>query len=112
MRVSALVNFLEVSYNQFEEEFYRSHEVSRAIIVEFKRLAEANGVNLVVAGINPGSATMLAELNQVGMATVDISVDLKVPANNNLPHDLHPSAIANRQYAQKLESFLQGTVLK
>ena len=108
MRVSALVNFLEVNYNQFEEEFYRSHEVSKAIIAEFQRLAEANGVKLVVAGINPGSAKMLAELNRDGIATVDISVDLKIPANNNLPHDLHPSAIANRQYAQKLEGFLQN----
>lgn len=109
MRVSALVNFLEVNYNLFEEEFYRSHEVSKAIIAEFNRLAKANGVKLVVAGINPGSAKMLAELNGEGIATVDISVDLKIRANNNLPHDLHPSAIANRQYAEKLEGFLQNS---
>ena len=112
MRVSALVNFLEVNYNQFEEGLYRSHDVSKAIIEKFNRLAEANGVKLVVAGINAGSAKMLKELSQEGIATVDISVDLKIPANNNLPHDLHPSAIANRQYAEKLEAFLQGTVLK
>jgi hypothetical protein len=112
MRVSALVNFLEVNYNQFEEEFYRSHEVSQAIITEFNRLAKVNGVKLVVAGINPGSAKMLAKLSREGIATVDISVDLKIPANNNLPHDLHPSAIANRQYADKLAGLLQGTVLK
>ena len=112
MRVSALVNFLEVNYNQFEEGLYRSHDVSKAIIEEFNRFAEANGVKLVVAGINAGSAKMLKELSQEGIATVDISVDLKIPANNNLPHDLHPSAIANRQYAEKLETFLQGTVLK
>jgi len=54
----------------------------------------------------------LKELSQEGIATVDISVDLKIPANNNLPHDLHPSAIANRQYADKLDGFLEGTVLK
>ncbi|XZN93083.1 MAG: hypothetical protein ACM65M_09780 [Microcoleus sp.] len=57
------------------------------------------------------SAKMLAELNGEGIATVDISVDLKIPANNNLPHDLHPSAIANRQYAEKLEGFLQANFL-
>ncbi|PSB35941.1 hypothetical protein C7B69_05185 [filamentous cyanobacterium Phorm 46] len=112
MRVSALVNFLEVNYNQFEEGLYKSHDVSKAIIEEFNRLAEANGVKLVVAGINAGSAKMLEELSQEGIATVDISVNLKIPANNNLPHDLHPSAVANRQYADKLENFLQGTVLK
>lgn len=112
MRVSALVHFLEVNYNQFEEGLYKSHEVSKAIIEEFNRLAAANGVQLVVAGINAGSAKMLEELSREGIATADISVDLKIPANNNLPHDLHPSAIANRQYAEKLDSFLQGTVLK
>ncbi|MEG4604841.1 SGNH/GDSL hydrolase family protein [Microcoleus sp. F6_B6] len=112
MRVSALSHFLEVNYNQFEEGLYKSHDVSKAIIEEFNRVAEANGVKLVVAGINTGSAKMLEELSQEGIATADISVDLKIPANNNLPHDLHPSAIANRQYAEKLEGFLQRTVLR
>ncbi|MEP6486194.1 SGNH/GDSL hydrolase family protein [Microcoleus vaginatus GB2-A3] len=112
MRVSALSHFLEVNYNQFEEGLYRSHEVSKAIIEEFNRVAEANSVKLVVAGINAGSAKMLEELSQEGIATADISVDLKIPANNNLPHDIHPSAIANRQYAEKLASFLQGNVLR
>jgi hypothetical protein len=111
MRVSALSHFLEVNYNQFEEGLYRSHEVSKAIIEDFNRVAEAKGVKLVVAGINSGSAKMLQELSQEGIATADISVDLKIPANNNLPHDLHPSAIANRQYAEKLEGFLQGAGL-
>jgi len=91
---------------------YKSHDVSKAIIEEFNRVAEANNIKLVVAGINAGSAKMLDELSQEGIATVDISVDLKVPGNNNLPHDIHPSATANRQYAEKLDGFLQGTVLK
>jgi len=112
MRVSALSHFLEIIYNKFfEENYYRSHEVSKAIIEEFNRVAEANGVKLVVAGINVGSARMLRELSQEGIATADISVDLKIPANN-LPHDGHPSAIANRQYAEKLEGSLQDTVLR
>jgi hypothetical protein len=112
MRVSALSHFLEVNYNQFEEGLYRSQEVSKAIIEEFNRVAEAKGVKLVVAGINAGSAKMLQELSQEGIATADISVDLKIAANNNLPHDIHPTAIANRQYAEKLEGFLQDTVLR
>ncbi|MEG4211392.1 SGNH/GDSL hydrolase family protein [Microcoleus sp. S13_B4] len=110
MRVSALSHFLEVNYNQVEEGLYRSHEVSKEIIEEFNRVAEANGVKLVVAGINAGSAKMLEELSQEGIATGDISVDLKIPANNNLPHDIHPSAIANRQYAEKLAGVLQGNL--
>jgi len=112
MRVSALSHFLEVNYNQFEEGLYRSHQVSKAIIEEFNRVAEAKGVKLVVAGIHPSAAKMLQELSQEGIATRDISVDLNIPSNNNLPYDSHPSAIANRQYAEKLEGFLQDTVLR
>jgi len=112
MRLFALSNFLDDSYNRLENKLYRSHEVSKAIIEEFNRVAEAKGVKLVVAGINPGSAKMLQELSQEGIATAEISVDLKIPGNNNLPHDSHPSAIANRQYAEKLEGFLQDTVLR
>lgn len=112
MRVSALMHLLEINYNQLEDVLYRSHEVSKAILQEFDRVAKEQGVQLVVAGINPGSATMLAELEKMGIRTVDISVNLKIPQNNNLPHDLHPSAIAHQQYAQKLGSFLQQTVLK
>jgi hypothetical protein len=112
MRFFALSNFLDNGYNRFEMKLYRSHEVSKAIIEEFNRVAEAKGVKLVVAGINSGSAKMLQELSQEGIATTDISVDLKIPSNNNLPHDSHPSAIANRQYAEKLEGFLQDTVLR
>ena len=112
MRVSALSHFLEVNYNKFEYKLYRSHEVSKAIIEDFNRVAEAKGVKLVVVGIDSGSAKMLQELSQEGIATADISVDLKIPANNNLPHDGHPSAAANRQYAEKLEGFLRDTVLR
>ena len=38
--------------------------------------------------------------------TVDISVDLGIKENTNLPYDGHPSAIANQQYARKLDLFL------
>ncbi|MEG4634017.1 SGNH/GDSL hydrolase family protein [Microcoleus sp. AR_TQ3_B6] len=112
MRVSALSHFSEVIYNKFEQKLYRSHEVSKAIIEEFNRVAEAKGVKLVVVGISSNSTKMLQELSQEGIATADISVDLKIPANNNWPHDVHPSAVANRQYAEKLEGFLQDTVLR
>jgi hypothetical protein len=37
-----------------------------------------------------------------GIDTVDISVDLDIKENTNLPYDNHPSALANQQYAQKL----------
>ena len=43
----------------------------------------------------------------VGIAAVDISVSLTEPGNTNAPHDGHPSAQANRAYAEKLLNFLR-----
>ena len=72
------------------------------------------GIELVVAGLtsDPGTADMLSYCNAEGLKTVDIWVDfLNIKENNNLPYDSHPSAVAHRQYAQKLEHFLRSDVL-
>lgn len=39
--------------------------------------------------------------------SVDISQDLRTPGFSNRPHDGHPSASANRAYADGLEPFLR-----
>lgn len=114
MRYSALVNLIETTYDtKVENRFYRSHEVSKAIIKEFARLAAAKRIPLVVAGLLPDSLTadMLTYARGAGIMTVDISVDLSQPGNRNLPHDPHPSAAANVQYAQKLAVFLTRAML-
>jgi hypothetical protein len=115
MRTSALMNLIETTYDyKVEDAFYQSHEVTKAIIREFHRQAKAQGIELVVAGLLADrlTADTLASSRGQGISTVDISVDLSLRANRNLPHDPHPSPAANQQYAQKLESFLRSTVLK
>jgi hypothetical protein len=115
MRDSALMNLIETTYDyKVEDAFYESHTVSKAIIREFSRLAKAHAVELVVAGLlsDPLTADMLAYSREQGITTVDISVDLSIPANRNWPHDPHPSPAANRRYAQKLASCLERDVLK
>ena len=115
MRYSALANLIETTYDyKVEDAFYESHEVSKAIIREFNRLAEAQGIELVVAGLLSDrlTADMLAYSREQGIMTVDMSVDLSSRANRNLPHDPHPSPAANRQYAQKLEAFLKRGILE
>jgi hypothetical protein len=114
MRYSALVHLFEEIYNETEDRLYNSHEVSQAILKEFYRLAQENGVEFVVAGIasDPLTSDMLAYCRGEGITTIDISIDLDIPGNRNLPHDPHPSATANKQYAQKLEAFLRDTFLR
>lgn len=112
-RYSALANFLDDTYDRALESSYHSHEVSKAIIEEFFNICKNNGIVFVVAGIfaSPATAEMLDYCRSKGMMAVDMSVDMSIKENTNLPYDGHPSAIANRQFAQKLNSFLCSKVM-
>jgi hypothetical protein len=105
---SALANFLDDKYNESLEKTYHSHEISSLLIEDFASLCKTNGSQFVIAGIMGDLTTieMLEYFNQKGVMTVDISVDLSLKENTNLPYDGHPSAIANQQYARKLDLFL------
>ena len=39
-------------------------------------------------------------------------VDERLNKYNNLPHNGHPNALPNREYADKLDSFLRAEILK
>lgn len=115
MRYSALMNFVETTYNtKVEDAFYHSHAVTKAIIQEFAKVAHAQGIKFVLVGLLSDALTadMLAYSRDQDIASADISVDLAIRANRNLPHDPHPGPAANRQYAQKLQTFLDGINLK
>lgn len=114
MRYSALAHFIEELYNQYEEGWYRSHAVSEALVAEMAELAKKRGVKFMVAGINERRETfeMLDFAQSHGISNVNISVDLDVKENTLEPIDGHPSAIANKKYADKLEAFLRAELLK
>lgn len=107
---SALVHFLEGLWNRAEHKLHRSHKVSEALVMEMASLARKHNVKFVLASIAP-DRRMLEFTKQNGIPGVDISVDISIGEYNNLPHDSHPSAIANKKYADKLESFLKSECL-
>jgi hypothetical protein len=114
MRYSAFIHALEESYDRYEERHSQSHEITKAIVKEFADLCKARGIELVVAGLTSDATTsdMFSYCKSQGLKTADIWIDfLNIKENNNLPYDSHPSAIAHRQYAQKLEYFLRNDVL-
>lgn len=108
MRHSALIHLLEVNYNAFEAPLVKSAEVTKAIIRRAAQLCKNRGIPLVVAGISADRHTrgLLEYWRRQGMMTVDISVDLRIRKNLNLPHDIHPSPLANQKYATKLAAYL------
>ncbi|GAK50578.1 hypothetical protein U14_01811 [Candidatus Moduliflexus flocculans] len=109
MKYSAFLNLLDDGYNRIENMCYDQRGISKAILQEFFNLAKQNQIEMIVAGIYADSKTkeMLTDCQRIGMKSVDISVDLKMPHYIMLPHDNHPSPLANQEYAKKLEQFLR-----
>lgn len=112
MRASALVHFAEEKYNDWEVLTSRSAEVSAELIIRFASFCRENNIKFLLAGISSDSPAMLAYCQRRGVAAVDISVVLAEPGNTNLPHDNHPSAAANKVYAQKLIACLKQVLLE
>ena len=110
MRHSALMHFIEQKYDKLEENYYRSREVTEALILEMAKTAKEKGITFVLAGItdSQGTRNMLGFARDKGIKAIDISVDLDIPGYRNSPYDIHPSALADRKYADKLEAFLRG----
>ena len=76
--------------------------------MEMAKLAQEHGVYFVVAPIT-GGRRMLEFAKQNGIPSVDISVDLHTKGYSIFAH---PSAIANKQYADKLEAFIRKNLSK
>lgn len=105
----ALVHLLEQEYARREQQRARSHRLAKALLDEFRQLADRHAVRLVLAGIwpNPETADMLRYARNQGIPAVDISVP-DARQFKNLPYDVHPNAVANWRYARKLLAFLES----
>jgi len=108
MRYSAFVHWLENRYNDIERKFYyRSHDVSKALIKEMSRICLKNGIKFIVAGIypDPHTAEMLEYCKKEGIKSVDVSIEYN-KKNTNYPYDGHLSPLGHKKLAQKLIPFL------
>jgi hypothetical protein len=112
-RYSALVNFLDDTYNRLEPILYQSHAVSEALVLEMARLARENNAKFLLVGITKDNRVpkMLEFARKNGIPGADISVELS-NENTNYPYDGHPNASANRKMADTLEGFLRAELLK
>ena len=112
MRYSALVNFFEDRYDAWEARRARSEWISAELILRFAHYCREQGIQFVLAGISSDSGGMLEFCRERGVEVVNISVVLAEPGNTNLPHDNHPSAKANRVYAERLTDCLRAVVAR
>jgi hypothetical protein len=114
MRSSAFVHFSEMLYDQVKDRWAHSHEVSKRLLLELAELAKQYKFTFVVVTIAEDVYTheMLTFVRAQGLLAADIAVDSRIPAYTNQPHDSHLSALANAQYAERLETFLRTDVLQ
>lgn len=114
IKYSAFMYFIEQKYNIIEQRYHHMGDVTRALLLEFAITGQEHKIPVVIAGIthSKGTRKMLSFVQENGFKAVDISVDLDIKENINYPHDYHPSARANQQYADKLETFLRKEVLE
>jgi hypothetical protein len=109
MRTFAFAHAIEQIYDKYEDYLYDSHRVSKALMRRFADVAREHGVRLLVAGISDDASTreMLDFCRTLGISATDVAVDLLSAEFNNMPHDPHPNAAADRHYAQGIEAFLK-----
>jgi hypothetical protein len=114
MKYSSLMNFVEENFDKLEDRYYKISEVTKALLLEFANTGKKAHIPVVIAGIthSPGTRKMLAFERENGVKAVDISVDLNIRENTNYPHDGHPGRLADRKYADALETFLREKILQ
>ena len=104
MRWSALAHLVAPGWDLLDERHLRGPEVTRELVRRFTAEALAAGapVLFVTLEASPTNEGLLAAARSFGAHAADVSVDLRVRANTNLPGDGHPSALAHRRYAARI----------
>lgn len=102
---SALINLFDDAINRIERIWLKESVVTLALFERMAELTRDQGIQLVVAGLSTdgGTQSMLSQLQDLGINTIDIGHEFWEPRYNNLPWDSHPNPMAQTMYADKLE---------
>jgi hypothetical protein len=81
---------------------------SRQLFSVIKALCDQAGIRLIVTGLTPSVTTqnLLADLREMRIETLDISVDLASDQYRNAPYDDHPNQSAHAVFAKKITAYL------
>jgi len=106
----AVVNFLENVYLYFDGKFSDDQEITKEILLKINEICKENNIEFIVAGIFPDQETlnMLEFCNSKNINMLDISVP-KSKEYVNLPHDGHPSPLANKIYSEKIINYISNS---
>lgn len=98
------VNFLQDMFDKIHTQRLQPKAQTRYIFTCIQQICQAHNIQLIVAGLTSTSSTRstLAQLNNLGIETVDISLDLTNCLYNNFPFDSHPNALAHQIFARRI----------
>jgi hypothetical protein len=112
MRRSALAHLAATAWDLLDDRRLRGGAVTLVLLDEFLARAREAGVPVVVTTLEASAANapLLAHAATLGARAVDVAVDLRLRENTNLPHDGHPSALAQRRYATRLARAIRAAL--
>ncbi|MEO0471710.1 MAG: hypothetical protein AAF206_18935 [Bacteroidota bacterium] len=102
-----------INLGQDIKDYWDSHQIEVEhlnlwLFQEMQKLCDQHNVPLLVAALTQNEATekRLRELSKLGIANLDISLDLRDSVWTHHPVDSHPNAAAHAHYAAQLSDFL------
>jgi hypothetical protein len=112
MRRLALAHLVATAWDVLDDHRLRGGEVTLRLLDAFLASAREAGVPVLVTTLeaSPANAPLLAHAAAGGARGVDASIDLRVRENTNLPHDGHPSALAQRRIAARLAPAIRAAL--
>lgn len=104
---SALFHLLEQTYSLYQTRTNDTRAISRAVIDRFADGCEKRGIRFFVVGIwpDPKTRSMLSYTESRGIPSIDISLPMR--GKFIVKKDGHPSPLATRFYARRIDRFLQ-----
>jgi hypothetical protein len=101
---SAFIYALEKAMNGFLYNGSNPALVTKAVLLEIKKICSENKTGLIVTIMNSSDKTRDIKkfLTENNIKWIDISVDFSNTVYTNLPYDGHPSPLAHRLFAAKL----------
>lgn len=109
---STVMNSLQNLWDQTSEDEEEDEKVTFALIDRIQNICNKKGVKLVISTMTNDESTkrFIAHCQTRLITTIDISLDLSKEGYNNKPYDQHPSALAHKIFAEKLEKFLKTII--
>ena len=107
-KYSAIAHFAKTNQGRRKNMTYANKSVLYVLDQLTRRCIQLD-IKLLVAGITMDDETreLLKYCKKSEISGIDISVDLSISENTNLPFDSHPSAVANDQYAGKILKLIE-----